>query len=57
MGLSFFGLEATGYSADVAGLSSLYFTVIIGLIVGLIVWYKVATTRLRQQSARPKLNS
>jgi hypothetical protein len=51
------GWKQLGHSADVAGLSSVYFTVMIGLIVGLIVWYKVATTRLRQQSARPKINS
>ncbi len=51
------GWKQLGHSAYVAGLSSVYFTVVIGLIVGLIVWYKVSATRLRQQSARPKPNS
>jgi hypothetical protein len=51
------GWKQLGDSALVAGLSSVYFTVVIGLIVGLVVWYKVSTTRLRQQSAQPKANS
>jgi hypothetical protein len=51
------GWKQLGDSALVAGLSSVYFTVIIGLIVGLTVCYKVSTTHLRQQSARPKPNS
>src|SRR5258708_39227505 len=39
------GWKQLGDSALVAGLSSVYFPVIIGLIVGLIVFYKVSTTR------------
>jgi len=48
------GWKQLGDSALVAGLSSVYFTVIIGLIVGLVVCYKVSTTRLRQQSGAAK---
>jgi hypothetical protein len=48
------GWKQLGYAATVAGFSSVYFTVVIGLIVGIIVCYKVSTTCLRQQSARPK---
>jgi hypothetical protein len=47
------GWKKLGYAATVAGFSSVYFTVVIGLIVGIIVCYKVSTTRLRQQSPRP----
>lgn len=36
------GWKQLGHSAYVAGLSSIYFTVVIGLIVGIIVWYKVS---------------
>jgi uncharacterized membrane protein len=51
------GWAQLGHSAYVAGLSSIYFTVVVGLIVGLIVWYKVSATRLRQQSTRSKPDS
>ncbi len=51
------GWKQLGHSAYVAGLSSFYFTVVIGIIVGLIVWYKVSATRLRQQSVRSKPDS
>lgn len=51
------GWKQLGHSASVAGLASIYSTVVIGLIVGLVVWYKVSATRLRQQSARSKPDS
>ena len=50
------GWEQLGYSATVAG-SLVYFTIPIGIIVGVIVRYKLSSTRLRQQSARPNTNS
>lgn len=55
--LSSLGWKQLGDSAVAAGLSSVYFTVVIGLIVGLVVWYRVSAIRLRQQSARPKPDS
>jgi hypothetical protein len=51
------GWKQLGYSATVAGLSLVYFTIPIGIIVGVIVCYKLSSTRLRQQSARPNTNS
>ena len=51
------GWKQLGDSASVAGLSSVYFTVVIGLIIGLVVSYKVSVTRLRQQSPRSKPDS
>jgi len=51
------GWKQLGDSASIAGLSSIYFTVPIGLIVGLIVCFKVSTNRLRQQSTPPNPNS
>jgi len=53
----FLGWKQLGDQASIAGLSSIYFTVPIGLIVGLIVCFKVSTNRLRQQSAPPNPNS
>jgi hypothetical protein len=57
MGLYFFRLEATGPLRLRGRAFSINFTVVIGLIVGLIVWYKVSATRLPQQSARSKPDS
>jgi len=51
------GWKQLGDSASVAGLYFIYFTAVIGLIVGLIVWYKVSATRLRQPSPRSKPDS
>src|SRR6266446_10084789 len=55
--LSSLGWKQLGYSATVAGLSLVYFTIPIGIIVGVIVCYKLSSTRLRQQSARPNTDS
>jgi len=55
--LSSLGWKQLGYSATVAGLSLVYFTIPIGIIVGVIVCYELSSTRLRQQSARPNTDS
>ena len=54
---SFLGWKELGSSATVAGLYFVYFTVPIGLIVGLIVCCTVSISRLRQPAERPKPNS
>jgi len=51
------GWKQLGYSATVAGLSLVYFTLPIGITVGVIFFYKLSSTRLRQQSAPQKTNS
>ena len=55
--LSSMGWKQLGYSATVAGLSLLYFTIPIGIIVAVIVRCKLSPTRLPEQSAWPNMNS
>ena len=54
---SFLGWRELGRSATMAGLYFIYFTVPIGLIVGLIVCCTVSISRLRQSSGRPTPDS
>jgi hypothetical protein len=49
-GFGVFGWKQLAYSTTAGGLASVYYTVPVGIFVGLIVCYRVSVTRLRQKS-------
>jgi hypothetical protein len=53
-GFGVFGWKQLGYSTTRGGLASVYYTVPVGIFVGLIVGYRVWVTRLRQKSVPSK---